>query len=81
MVTEITFPCFTSTVVGLLGAGSDKRLNDLVRTGRIRPAPRVIAGRRLWDAGHVRQAAIALGTLTPELERLLDAESEVSSHG
>ena len=48
------------------------RLNDLVRRGKVRPAPRVVAGRRAWEEMHVRQAARALGIT--DIERRLAEE-------
>ena len=48
---------------------TEPRLSDLVRRGKVRPAPRVVAGRRAWDEAHVRQAARALGIT--DIERRL----------
>ena len=62
-----SLPLSTAQVRDLLGLRSDKRLNDLVRSGRVHPAPRVVSGRRFWNVDHVRQAAEALDLLTPDL--------------
>ncbi len=62
------FPASTGQVAKAFEV-SEPRLNDLVRRGRIQPAPRVVAGRRLWDESHVRQAARALGVSDEHLLR------------
>ena len=69
-MTTTTFPCFTRATCELLQVDNDKKLNDLIRCSRI-DRPPVISGRRLWHPTHVRQAAEALGKLTPELAALL----------
>ncbi len=38
--------------------------------------PPIVAGRRLWALDHVRQAARALGVLSPELENELRRAEE-----
>ena len=35
----------------------EPQLNDLVRRGKIDPAPPLVAGRRLWGDEHLRAAA------------------------
>lgn len=61
-------PASTGQVAATLDT-SEPKLNDLIRRGRIRPAPRVVAGRRLWNEIHVRQAARALGMSEEHLQR------------
>jgi hypothetical protein len=51
---------------------TEPRLSDLVRQGKVRPAPWVIGGRRHWFAEHLEQAARALGILTPDLQAAID---------
>ncbi len=50
---------------------TEPRLNDLIRRGKI-PAPPVLAGRRLWNREHIRQAATYLGRPTPEAIQALE---------
>lgn len=52
---------------------TEPRLNDLIRRGRIHPAPLVISGRRAWNRGHVLQAAIRLGVDLDVVHRRLQA--------
>ena len=47
---------------------------DLGDDGRIRPEPVIVAGRRLWSADQVRQAAEALGLVTDDLRAELGGE-------
>ena len=65
---QLQFPVSTGQVASSLGV-SEPRLNDLVRRGKVCPAPRVVAGRRLWEEPHVRQAARALGVSDEHLQR------------
>jgi hypothetical protein len=75
---NLSFPCFSGPAAEFLGT-HDKRLNDLVRAGKIVPPPTVASGRRLWTADQVRQAAALLGALTPERKKLLgEAEGETT---
>lgn len=55
--------------VALLLETTEPRLNDLIRRGKIRPAPSVVFGRRLWDEAQVRAAARALGVSDEHLQR------------
>jgi hypothetical protein len=48
---------------------TEPRLADLVRKGKISPEPVIVAGRRLWTADQVRQAARHMGALTPEIDK------------
>jgi len=60
----MNFPAFTGTVARALRV-SEPRLNELLRRGKIDPAPLVEHGRRLWLAEHVRQTARFLGKPDP----------------
>ena len=71
----LKFPLSTGQTAQLI-ISTEPKLAELVRQGHIQPRPDVFAGRRLWHATHVVQAARALGTLTPEIEALHDG-SEV----
>lgn len=70
-MTTLALPCTTATARDILGLAKDKILNELVRSGRLRPAPPVVSGRRLWSTVHLLEAARVLDRLTPELEGLL----------
>jgi hypothetical protein len=63
----------TGQAAQLLGT-TEPRLADMVRKGKIQPAPAVFAGRRLWDSAHILQAAEQLGVPTDELRRRLGQE-------
>ena len=65
---QLQFPASTGQVAHRLGV-SEPRLNDLVRRRKIRPAPSVVAGRRVWEEIHVRQAARVLGVSDERLQR------------
>jgi DNA-binding transcriptional MerR regulator len=56
----MVIPASTGQVAQILGV-SERRLNHLVRRGRISRAPPVNAGRRLWGPEHILMAARALG--------------------
>jgi|GEM_PF-6323726 len=45
---------------------TEPRLADLVRRGKVYPAPPVISGRRVWDEIHVVRAARALDGLNAD---------------
>jgi hypothetical protein len=49
-------------------------LNNLVRKGRINPAPKVVAGRRLWEPPQILQAAELLGLLNDDLRCSIEKE-------
>ena len=66
----MTFPVSTGHAARLLGV-PEPRLNDVVRRGRVRPEPPIVAGRRLWGPEHLLQAARALDVLTDELREAL----------
>jgi hypothetical protein len=68
------FPIATGSAARLLGV-TEPRLAEQVRRGRIRPEPLVIAGRRLWEATHLIQAAENLGLVTDDLRRRLGQEA------
>lgn len=62
------FPCSTGELAQFLGV-TEPQLSEAVRRGRIKPAPRVVAGRRLWTREQTRQAACALGVrYQPEVD-------------
>lgn len=65
----------TGTGKGARAIGAtEPQLNDLIRRGKVRPEPPIIAGRRIWQREHLLQAAEALGVLTDELRAKLDEE-------
>jgi hypothetical protein len=66
----IAFPLSTGEVAALIRT-TEPRLSELVRRGRIRPAPPVVMGRRHWHSEHAEQAARALGLLTVEVRRAI----------
>ncbi len=55
----------------------EPHLAELVRRGKIKPEPKVIAGRRLWERVPLFQAAEQLGVLTNDLRARISRE-EVS---
>lgn len=65
------FPLFTGAAARFLRT-SEPRLAELVRRGRIRPAPPIVGGRRLWGADHVYEAARNLGLLSLEVRQILE---------
>lgn len=64
------FPLSTGQAAQVLGV-SEPQLNHLIRKGRISPLPAVSAGRRIWMAAHLRQAAEQLGKLSAELDQAI----------
>ncbi|RKY19797.1 MAG: hypothetical protein DRQ55_09700 [Planctomycetota bacterium] len=70
-------PVSTGQAAALLGV-TEPRLNDLVRRGRIHPAPAIHAGRRLWEREHLIQAAEDLNLQQATLDAAL-AAAEVRS--
>jgi DNA-binding transcriptional MerR regulator len=62
-------PFATGQVARLLGV-TERRLNHLVRRGKITPTPLVNAGRRLWGPEHVISAAGALGLSPARIEQI-----------
>ena len=71
--TPMKYPISTGHAARLLDT-TEPRIAELVRRGRVKPAPPVTAGRRLWDRAHVMQAAQQLGLLTRSLMERLDRE-------
>ena len=67
------FPQSTGQAAALLRS-TEPALNDLIRKGKVAPAPEVVAGRRAWQARHVVRAAELLGVLTAELRTQLEQE-------
>jgi len=70
---EMKYPISTGQTAFVLES-TEPRVAEAVRRGLISPAPPVLAGRRLWQAEHVLQAAEALGVLTDELRARLEQE-------
>jgi hypothetical protein len=68
----LKYPISTGQAAELL-AVTEPQLAELVRRGYIHPAPAIFAGRRLWEAEHLIQAARHLG-ITSDLEKLLDID-------
>ncbi len=68
------FPTSTGEAARLVGA-TEPRLNNLIRKGKIQPAPGFFAGRRQWEQTHILQAAEHLGLLTDDLRRRLGEEA------
>jgi hypothetical protein len=68
------FPLTTGAGAALLGT-TEPRLAETVRRGHVSPPPPILAGRRLWSAGHLMQAALALDLMTDDLRVVLAAES------
>ena len=74
------FPASTGQVARLLSR-SETQLAELVRRGRLSAEPPVLAGRRLWEATHVLEAARVLGALTSDLmQRLQVCLDEEEAH-
>lgn len=69
------YPATTGAVAEALSV-SEPRLNDLIRRGKIHPAPRVSGGRRFWEHEHFVQAALLLGIAVTTCE-----EGEADSGG
>ncbi len=67
------FPITTGTAAELLGT-TEPRLAETVRRGHVTPPPPVRAGRRLWSAEHLLQAAEALNLLTDDLRAQIASE-------
>ena len=60
---------------------TEPQLAELVRRGKIRPEPRIVAGRRLWEESHLSQVAEFMGIgadgFTAALEGFLDHRSSL----
>lgn len=69
------YPISTGTAARVLRT-TEPRLAETVRRGKIRPEPRIVAGRRLWERTHIIQAARLLGVDDPE--QRLDSLSAAS---
>lgn len=74
------FPLSTGEVARFLGV-TEPQLSEVVRRGRIATAPTVLAGRRLWEPDHIIQAATALGVLTDDLRRAIEAAAVPNTKG
>lgn len=78
----VSFPLTSGATAELLGT-TEPRLSETVRRGHIKPAPTIVAGRRLWTHEQVLQAAEVLGTLNDELRQRIDTAFGIAeeSHG
>lgn len=72
-------PLTTGAAALLLGT-TEPRLAETVRRGHVTPPPPILAGRRLWTAEQLLQAADALGLLTDELRNRLSV-AETNARG
>ncbi len=68
------YPISTGQGARLLGT-TEPRLAETVRRGKIRPEPKQVAGRRLWEREQLLQAAEYLGLLTDTLREKIDSEA------
>lgn len=68
------YPISTGQAADLLGT-TEPRLAETVRRGKVTPEPAIFAGRRLWHAEHLIQAAEALSVLTDDLRDRIQAGS------
>ena len=66
------FPTSTGQAAQFLGT-TEPRLAETVRRGRIKPAPPIIAGRRLWTLDQLLKAAEVLGLASQDLVARLHA--------
>jgi hypothetical protein len=73
----MNYPISTGQAAQLLQI-TEPQLAELVRRGRIDPPPAVFAGRRLWFAQHLLQAARHLDVLTHELAARLEGDGTVA---
>ena len=73
-----SFPLSTGQAAQLLGT-TEPKLAEEVRRGRITPPPPILAGRRLWRADHVLQAATNLGLFNDDLQKMLSEEASRAS--
>jgi len=74
------YPLTTGRAAYLLGA-TEPQLSETVRRGKVRPEPLIVAGRRMWCAEHLLQAAEALGILTDDLRAKIEREAPTGAHG
>ena len=68
----LPFPLTTGVGADILGT-TEPRLSETVRRGHVKPPPPILAGRRLWSADHLLQAAEALGVDLDEVRERLNA--------
>ena len=71
MNSQIRFPQSTGEAADFLET-TEPRLSETVRRGRVKPAPPIIAGRRLWGPEHLLQAARVLDALTDDVRETLE---------
>ena len=72
------FPISTGQGAQFLGV-TEPQLAETIRRGKVAPPPQVFAGRRLWYAEHLLQAAGALDILTDGLKSQIEASAH--AHG
>ncbi len=65
------FPCSTGEAARYLGT-TEPLLAETVRRGKVKPGPRIVAGRRLWMPEQLLQAASTLGLLTDQIRTELE---------
>ena len=71
MNSKIRFPLSTGEAADFLRT-TEPRLSETVRRGRVKPAPPIIAGRRLWGPEHLLQAARVLDVLSDDVRDVLE---------
>ncbi len=67
----MTYALTTGQAAQVLGS-TEPQLSETVRRGKVRPEPTIIAGRRLWFAEQLIQAAEALGVLDDTLRARIE---------
>lgn len=72
---------FSTGQAALLADTTEPRMAEAVRRGKVRPAPVVVAGRRIWTRDQVLQAARALGLDVSAAIGRLDAAQEAAHVG
>jgi len=68
----VQFPLSSGQSAQFLGV-TEPRLNELIRKGKLDPAPQSAAGRRLWWPEHLLAAAQAMNLPTDELRVRIEA--------
>jgi len=66
---------FSTGGVAVLLNVTEPHISELVRRGKVAPAPKVVSGRRVWQIDHVLQAARALGRDPDEILRRIVSET------
>lgn len=65
------FPISTGRAALILGV-TEPQLGDVIRRGKVHPAPPVVAGRRLWTRDHLRKAGDVLGVSAAQVSRAIE---------